>query len=118
MIEAQRNQVVASAEFAKAFNSLAATIFASVDPAELARMEANLERGLDSAEMLKDRVLGFEVIFDDLLRDSTLDNHSGYVEILDLIKDEAEKEAASEIDSEINPTLTQINELLDRSELE
>jgi hypothetical protein len=116
MIEAQRDQAVASAEFAKAFDAMANTILANANPADLTRIQANLERSMVVAEELEDRLEDFQSSMDDLLREAGEEDQAELKEILAMIQREAEQEPESELDSEIAATMKQIEALVGRKE--
>lgn len=116
MIEAQRDQVVASAEFTKAFDSMADSILASADPIDLSRIQAKLERSLLAAEELEDRLEDFQSTMDDMLSNSNQESANEFQEILAQVKKEAENDSDSSIDTEINETLKQIDGMLSRKD--
>lgn len=115
MIEAQRDQAVAGAEFAQAFEAMAQTILAHAEPTELARIQANLERSLMVADELEDRLGDFQSSLDEMLEQApTPEERQELAEILRLIQKEAEQEPEAPLDQEIEATMKQIKDLLGR----
>lgn len=115
MIEAQRDQALAGAEFAQAFDSMSKTILDHADPADLSRIQLNLERSMLVAEDLEDRLEDFQASLDEMLEDAgSAEDKAELTEIMRMIQSEAEKEPETQVDSEINATMKQIEELLGR----
>jgi len=117
MIEAQRDQAVAGAEFAQAFEAMAQTILSHAEPAELARIQANLERSLMVADELEDRLEDFQASLDEMLEQAaTAEEREELAEIVQMIQKEAEQEPETVVDQEIEATMKQIEALLGRRE--
>lgn len=115
MIEAQRDQALAGSEFAKSFHAMAQSILAHADPADLSRIQADLERSLMVAEELEDRLMDFQDNMDDLLSDVGEEDKAEYKEILAMIQSEAEQAPEAVMDEEIETTMKQIQAMLGRN---
>jgi len=117
MIEAQRDQAVAGADFAQAFEAMAQTILAHAEPAELARIQVNLERSLMVADELEDRLEDFQTSLDEMLEQAaTAEEREELAEIMRMIQKEAEQEPEAVLDKEIEATMKQIEALLGKRE--
>ena len=109
MIEAQRDQAVAGAEFAQAFEAMAQTILSLAKPAELARIQAKLEQSLMVADELEDRLEDFQASVDEMLKQAeTGEERKELAEIMQMIQKEAEQEPETAVDREIEATMKQI----------
>jgi hypothetical protein len=117
MIEAQRDQAVAGAEFAQAFEAMAQTILSLAKPAELARIQAKLEQSLMVADELEDRLEDFQASVDEMLKQAeTGEERKELAEIMQMIQKEAEQEPETAVDREIEATMKQIEALLGRQD--
>jgi hypothetical protein len=117
MIEAQRDQAVAGAEFAQAFEAMAQTILSLAKPAELARIQAKLEQSLMVADVLEDRLEDFQASVDEMLKQAeTGEERKELAEIMQMIQKEAEQEPETAVDREIEATMKQIEALLGRQD--
>ncbi len=114
MIEAMRDQALAGAEFAKAFQAMSQTILASADPSVLNSIQLELEKSMMVADELEDRLEDFQSSMDDLLEATSADEKAELSEILRIIQSEAEKEPQEELDPEIQALEKQIEDLLGR----
>lgn len=114
MIEAQRDQAVAGSEFAKAFDAMAKSVLVHANPADLARIQANLERSTVVAEALEDRLSDFQSTMDEQLADIEEDRPDEIKEILAAIEKEAEAAGEPAFDAEIEASLKQIDAVLKR----
>ena len=112
MIEAMRDQALAGAEFAKAFQAMSETILESADPAMLNNIQIDLERSMMVADELEDRLEDFQSAMDDMLEASSSEDKAELAEILRIIQSEAEKEPQEEMDPEIQALEKQIEDLL------
>ncbi len=117
MIEAMRDQVLAGAEFAKAFHSMAATVLDNADPAALNKIQLELERSMLVADELEDRLEDFQGAMDDMMdTEGTETDKAELAEIMRMIQQEAEQEPDTKVDKEIDATMKQIEALLGRKE--
>ena len=112
MIEAMRDQALAGAEFAKAFQAMSDTILASADPAMLNKIQLDLEKSMMVADELEDRLDEFQSSMDDMLEATSSEDKAELAEILRIIQTEAEKEPEEELDPEIQALEKQIIEIL------
>ena len=117
MIEAMRDQALAGAEFAKAFQSMAATILDNADPAALNKIQLELEKSMLVADELEDRLEDFQGAMDDMMEtEGTSTDKAELAEIMRMIQQEAEQEPETKVDKEIDATMKQIEALLGRKE--
>jgi len=114
MIEAQRDQALAGSEFAKAFDAMAQSVLLNADPADLARIQANLERSTMVAEQLEDRLTDFQETMDGMLSDAEEERPQELKEIIAAIEKEAETAGEPGFDAEIEASLKQIDDVLRR----
>ena len=114
MIEAQRDQALAGSEFAKAFDAMANSVLAHADPADLARIQLNLERSTIVAEQLEDRLIDFQETMDDMLSDVEEERPEELGEIIAAIEREAEEAGEPGFDAEIEASLKQLDDMLGR----
>ncbi len=112
MIEAMRDQALAGAEFAKAFQAMSETILESADPAMLNNIQIELEKSMMVADELEDRLEDFQSSMDDMLDATSSEDKAELSEILRIIQSEAEKEPQEELDPEIQALEKQIEDLL------
>ena len=112
MIEAMRDQALAGAEFAKAFQAMSQTILASADPSVLNSIQIELEKSMMVADELEDRLEDFQSSMDDMLEATSSEDRAELAEILRIIQSEAEKEPQEELDPEIQALEKQIEDLL------
>ena len=112
MIEAMRDQALAGAEFAKAFQAMSQTILASADPSVLNSIQIELEKSMMVADELEDRLEDFQSSMDDMLEATSSEDKAELAEILRIIQSEAEKEPQEELDPEIQALEKQIEDLL------
>ena len=114
MIESQRDQAVAGSEFAQAFDAMARSVLVHADPADLTRIQANLERSTLVAEQLEDRLADFQETMDDKLTDVEDERPGELKEIIAAIEKEAETSGEPGFDAEIEASLKQIDAVLKR----
>ena len=114
MIEALRDQALAGAEFAKAFQAMSETILESADPNMLNSIQIELERSMMVADELEDRLEDFQSAMDDMLESTSSEEKAELTKILEIIQSEAEKTPEEELDPEIQALEKQIEDLLGR----
>jgi len=114
MIEAQRDQVAAGAEFAKAFHAMAQSMLANANPADMARIQQDLQLGLAMADQLDDTLENLIEMTDDMLAEVEGERDAELEEIMAAIAREAEQEAEPGFDADIEASLKQIEEALNR----
>ena len=115
MIEARRDQAMAGAEFANAFQAMSETILDHAKPEELNKIQLNLEKSMMMAEELEDRLEDFQSSMDDML--SAVDDGEGkseMTEIMRMIQSEAEQEPEATADPEVEALEKQIEAMLGR----
>ena len=114
MIESQHDQVLAGSEFAKAFDAMAQSVLVHANPADLARIQLNLERSTLVAEQLEDRLSDFQETMDEALSDVEDERPEELKEIMSAIEKEAETAGEPGFDAEIEASLKQIDAVLKR----
>jgi hypothetical protein len=114
MIEAQRDQVQAGAEFAAAFDAMAKSVMVNARPEDLSRIETNLERSTMLAEELEDRLTDFQGTMDEMLSGAEDERPQEIKEIMASIEKEAEASGEPGLDAGIETSLKQIDALLKR----
>jgi len=114
MIESQHDQVLAGSEFAKAFDAMAQSVLVHANPADLARIQLNLERSTLVAEQLEDRLSDFQDALDETLSDIEDERPAELKEIMAAIEKEAETAGEPGFDAEIEASLKQIDATLKR----
>lgn len=116
MIEAQRDQALASADFAQAFKAMSETILTYADPSELNKIQLDLERSAMVAEAMEDRLEDFMESMDDMLGEATsAEEKAELSEIMRMIQTEAEQAPKAAVDDDIDATMKQIEALLGRA---
>lgn len=116
MIEAQRDQALASADFAQAFKAMSETMLTFADPAELNKIQLDLERSMMVAEEMEDRLEDFMGSMDDMLGEaSSSEDKAELSEIMRMIQSEAEQQPETSVDGDIEATMKQIEALLGRT---
>jgi len=115
MVEAMRDQAVASAEFAKAFQSMAESILDSANPDMLDEIQETFDQSMDMAELLDERLDEFQEGLDEMLMNMDSEEEKGeLMEIIRMIKSEAEQEPEVTTDPEIEALEKQIEMMLGR----
>lgn len=112
MIEAMRDQALAGAEFAKAFQSMSESILASADPAMLNKIQLDLEKSSIVAEELEDRLEDFQSSMDDMLEESSSEEREELSEIMSIIRTEAEKSPEDALDPETAALEAEIDRII------
>jgi|GEM_PF-1715865 len=114
MIQAQRDQVLAGSEFAKAFHAMAGSMLANANPADMVRIQHDLQLGLAMADQLDDTLEDMMEMTDDMLDDVEGERDAEMDEIMAAVAREAEQEAEPGFDADIEASLKQIEEALNR----
>jgi hypothetical protein len=115
MVEAQRDQVVAAAEFAQAYQEMAKSMLSSTDPASLAKIQKDIEVALMRAEMMDDVLENLMDMSEGMLENARLDDRNDEIkQIMAALKSEAEEESQAPDDAEIEASLRAIEEQLKR----
>jgi hypothetical protein len=114
VMESRADQVAAGSEFAKAFEAMSKSILVNANPADLARIEASVERSSMMADELQDRLDDFVGIMDEDLTSVEEERPSEIKEIMDAIAKEAAAAGEPGFDSEIEASLKQIDAVLKR----
>lgn len=114
VMESRADQAAAGSEFAKAFDAMAKSILVNANPADLARIQASVERSTMMAEALQDRLEDFVGIMDEQLISVEEERPGELKEIMDAIAKEAEAAGEPGFDAEIEASLKQIDAVLKR----
>lgn len=115
MVQARRDQVLTSAQFAEAYQAMAQSMLAHSSPENLARIQQDIERGFQTAEMMDEMLENLMDISEDLLEDVMSADQEGELrQIMEAIEAEAEQEAQGVEDAEIEAALRAIEEQLTR----
>jgi len=114
VMESRADQAAAGSEFAKAFEAMSKSILLNANPADLARIQASVERSTMMAEALQDRLEDFVGIMDEQLISVEQERPEELKEIMDAITKEAEAAGEPGFDAEIEASLKQIDEVLKR----
>jgi signal transduction histidine kinase len=116
MVEARKDQVLAAAEFAKAYEVMAQSMLANSNPASIAKIQHDIETGLMRAEMMDDMLENLMDVSGDLLSEpSSAEDASDLKQMMDELTTEAEQEAQGVSNAEIEASLRAIEEQLRRS---
>jgi len=114
VMESRADQASAGSEFAKAFEAMSKSILVNANPADLARIEASVERSTMMAEALQDRLDDFVGIMDEQLVSVEQERPGEIEEIMQAITKEAETAGEPGFDAEIEASLKQIDAVLKR----
>ena len=76
MVEAQRDQVLAAAEFAQAYQEMAKSMLANTDPASLAKIQKDIEVALMRADMMDDVLENLMDMSEGMLEETRLDDRN------------------------------------------
>jgi len=112
MVEARKDQVLAAAEFAQAYEVMAQSMLANSNPANVAKIQRDIELGLARAEMMDDMLENLMDVSDDLLESSDPNQDAEVGQIMAALKNEAEQESAGIDNAEIEASLRAIEEQL------
>ena len=114
VMEARADQVAADSDFAKAFKAMSESILVNANPADLARIQASVERSGMMADALRDRLDDFVGILDEELNSVESERSDEIEEIMQAITKEAETAGAPGHDAEIDAILKQIDAVVKR----
>lgn len=116
MVEARKDQVLAAAEFAKAYEVMAQSMLANSNPASIAKIQHDIETGLMRAEMMDDMLENLMDVSEDLLSEpASAEDSAELQQIMAELATEADQEAQGVSDAEIEASLRAIEEQLRRS---
>jgi len=116
MIEARKDQVRAAAEFAQAYETMAQSMLANSNPANIAKIQRDIEMGLARAEMMDDMLENLMDVSEDLLPEpADAEDTADLKQIMAELAAEADQEAQGVSDAEIDASLKAIEEQLRRS---
>ena len=116
VIEAKRDQVLAVAEFAEAYQEMAKSMLASTNPANLAKIQKDIDMALTRAEMMDAVLDNLMDISEDILDDVKLDDGSNeFKEIMAALQTEADAESQAPSDTELEASLRAIEDQLRRT---
>lgn len=115
MVAARRDQVEASAQFANAYAAMAKSMLENSNPANVAKIQLDVERAMMRAEAMDSMMDDFMDMSVGLLDEATgYDQSAELRQIMNALKTEAEQEAESVDDTEIEASLRAIEEQLKR----
>ncbi|MCL4831442.1 MAG: hypothetical protein KJZ86_03340 [Caldilineaceae bacterium] len=115
MMQARRDQIGASAEFAQAYQAMAKSMLANSSPADMAKIQQDIEMGLAQAEMMDEMLSSLMDISEDMLDDISADVQDGELaQIMQAIQSEAQQEGEGVSDADIEASLRAIEEQLGR----
>lgn len=115
MVQARRDQIGAAAEFAHAYQAMAKSMLANSDPAQLAKIQQDIELGLAQADVMDEMLENLMDISEDMLEDMSMDvADSELSQIMQAIQAEAEEEGHTVNDADIEASLRAIEEQLGR----
>lgn len=116
MVEARRDQVAAVADFARAYDAMAKSMLANSNPASMAKIQMDVERGIMRAQSMDDMLSDFMEISEGILDDATqVDHDTELRQIMSVLKAEADEESHGADSAEIEASLRAIEEQLKRS---
>jgi hypothetical protein len=114
VMESRADQAAAGAEFAKAFEAMAKSVLVNANPADLAKIQMNVERSAMMADVLQDRLEDFTSVLDEQLVSVEQDRPDELRKIMEDIEKEAETSAEPGFDADIEASLKQIDAVLKR----
>jgi hypothetical protein len=114
VMESRADQAAAGAEFAKAFEAMANSVLANANPADLAKIQMNVERSAMMADVLQDRLEDFTSVLDEQLVSVEQERPDELRKIMEDIEKEAETSAEPGFDADIEASLKQIDAVLKR----
>ncbi len=115
MVEAQRDQVLAAAEFAQAYQELAKSMLASANPADLAKIQKDIEVAMLRSDMMEEVMENLMDLSEGMLQDVRLEDHGNELkQIMAALQTEAVEESQAPSDSEIEASLRAIEEQMKR----
>ncbi len=113
MIEAQRDQVLAAADFARSYEAMAKSMISASDPVKLANIQRDIQVALMRAEMMDTVLENFSEMSQEMLQETALNDRGGEIKaIMASLKAEAEQEAQAPDDRELEANLRAIEEQL------
>jgi len=116
ILQARRDQVTAAAEFAQAYQAMAQSMLAHSKPADLARIQQDIEMGLAQAETMDEMLAQLVEVSEDLLEEMGQEiSDTELAQIMAAIQAEAEEEGQGVSDQEIEASLRAIEEQLRRT---
>lgn len=116
MVEAQRDQVLAAAEFALAYQEMAKSMLASASPADLAKIQKDIEVAMMRSDMMEEVMENLMDLSEGMLQDVQLEDRGNELkQIMGALQTEAVAESQAPSDSEIEASLRAIEEQMKRS---
>jgi len=116
MVQARRDQIGAAAEFAMAYQSMAKSMLANSNPADMAKIQQDIEMGLAQAEAMDEMLSSLMDISEDMLDGMSADVQEGELaQIMQAIQTEAQQEGQGVSDAEIEASLRAIEEQLGKA---
>jgi len=115
MVEARRDQVAAAADFAQAYEAMARSMLANSNPANMARIQLDVERGMARAQAMDSMMENFMDISAGLLDEAVgVDQQTELRQIMNTLKAEADQESQGSDNATIEASLRAIEEQLRR----
>lgn len=115
MVEARRDQVLAAAEFAAAYQEMAKSMLANSSPAQMAKIQKDIEVGIMRAELMDDFLADLVEMSEEMLADARQGERDGELkQIMAALQTEADQEGQVASDAEIEASLRAIEEQLKR----
>lgn len=116
MVQARRDQIGAAAEFAQAYQAMAKSMLVNSNPADIAKIQQDIEMGLAQAEMMDGMLENLMDISEGMLDDMSVGVQDGELtQIMQAIQTEAEQEGRGVSDAEIEASLRAIEEQLGKA---
>jgi hypothetical protein len=115
MVEAQRDQVLAAAEFAQAYQEMAKSMLASANPADLAKIQKDIEVAMMRSDMMEEVMENLMELSEGVLQEVRSEDKSNELkQIMADLQSEAVAESQAPSDSEIEASLRKIEEQIKR----
>jgi len=113
IVEARRDQVLAAAEFAKAYEAMAQSMLANANPQNMAKIQMDIERGLAQADMMDGMLENLMDMSEGMLEEMVGgDQETELKQIMDALKLEADQEAQGPSNEEIESSIKSIETIL------
>ena len=116
MVEAQRDQVLAAAEFAQAYQEMAKSMLSSASPADLAKIQKDIEVAMMRSEVMEEAMDSLMELSEGMLQDVRVGDQSAELkQIMATLQNEAIAESQAPSDSEIEASLRTLEEQMKRT---
>lgn len=115
MVEARRDQVLAAAEFAQAYQEMAKSMLENSSPSQMAKIQKDIEMGIMRAELMDDVLADLVEMSEEMLADTKLDERDAELkQIMAALQTEADQDGQVASDADIEASLRAIEEQLKR----